>query len=70
MALGYSSAAYHNGTNTFYYRNTTHTNFGYETFTAMGSGMETYIKNRWPNSDLEMMEYSIPQYIDNQPFSV
>jgi hypothetical protein len=68
--LGYFSASYHNGSNTYYSRNKTHTNFGYETFTAMGNGMETFIKNRWPNSDLEMMQYSVPKYIDKQPFSV
>ena len=70
MRLGYFSAAYHNGNTTYYNRDKTHTGFGYSTFTAIGNGMESRVNIVWPASDLEMMEYSIPQYIDEQPFSV
>ena len=69
-AAGYYSAAFHNNSYTYYGRNETHTNFGYETFTGMGNGMEEGVENCWPQSDLEMMEYSISKYIDKQPFSV
>ena len=67
---GYFGAAYHNGSYTYYHRDKTHTGFGYPVFTAMGNGMEDYVKEVWPASDLEMIEYSLPQYIDKQPFSV
>jgi len=67
---GYFAAAYHNGSNTYYGRDKTHVNFGYPTFTAMGNGMEEVVKSQWPASDLEMMQYSLPQYIDKQPFSI
>jgi len=70
MNLGYYSAAYHNGSYTYYKRDKTHTNFGYSTFQAMGSGMEKYFTKGWPYSDLELMEYSVQQYINEQPFSV
>ena len=66
----YFSAAYHNHSYGYYDRNLTHTQLGYDTFVGMGNGMETTVKTQWPQSDLEMMEYSVDQYINNQPFSV
>lgn len=68
--LGYHSAAYHNHTYTYYKRNITHPGFGYDTFMGMGNGMEAGVKKRWPESDLEMMQFTVSQYIDKQPFSV
>lgn len=68
---GYFSAAYHNGTYTYYSRNLTHTKFGYDTFTAFGNGLEKGVNTEgWPASALEMMEYTLPQYIDKEPFSI
>lgn len=66
----YFSAAYHNHLYTFYDRNKTHTYYGYDTFTGLGNGMEEGVKDQWPESDLEMMEYTVPLYIDKQPFSI
>ena len=66
----YFSAAYHNHDFEYYDRNLTHTQLGYSTFVGMGNGMEQYVKKQWPQSDLAMMEFSVDQYIDNQPFSV
>ncbi|MGI6013766.1 MAG: LTA synthase family protein [Oscillospiraceae bacterium] len=66
----YYSVAYHNGSYTYYDRNRTHENFGYSRFVGMGNGMEEGVTNQWPESDLEMMEYTVSQYIDQQPFSV
>lgn len=70
MEEGYFSRAYHNNVYTFYDRHKTHTNLGYEQFIGMGNGMEAGVKNSWPQSDLEMIDFTMPQYIDNQPFSV
>lgn len=70
MKEGYFSRAYHNNVYTFYDRHKTHTNLGYEEFIGMGNGMEGGVKNSWPQSDLEMFDYTLPQYIDQQPFSV
>lgn len=68
---GYFSAAYHDGTYTYYSRNLTHTKFGYDTFTAFGNGLENVMSNKvWPASDLEMMQGTISDYIGNQPFSI
>lgn len=68
---GYYSAAYHNGTYTYYSRNLTHEKLGYDSFTAFGNGLEKGVNTGyWPASDLEMFEYTIPQYIDKEPFSI
>lgn len=70
MEEGYFSRAYHNNVYTFYDRHKTHTNLGYEQFIGMGNGMEAGVKNSWPQSDLEMIDFTMPQFIDNQPFSI
>ena len=66
----YTSIAYHNHLASFYDRNKTHINFGYDEFIARGSGMEDAVKDVWPESDLEMFEFTVDQYIDKQPFSI
>lgn len=66
---GYSSAAYHNHVGTFYDRNKTHTQLGYDKYIALDFGLEG-ITRRFPESDLEMMDITVPQYIDDQPFSI
>lgn len=68
--LGYFSAAYHNHSYTYYDRNKTHPKLGYATFMGMGNGMEKGVKKQWPESDLEMMQFTVDQYIDKQPFSI
>ena len=70
QALDYFTAAYHNHSYTYYDRHETHTALGYSTFMGMGNGMEEGVKKQWPQSDLEMMEFTVDQYIDHQPFSV
>ncbi len=67
---GYFSAAYHNHLYNFYERDTTHTLYGYDTYMGMKNGMEAGVSDQWPESDLEMMEFTVSQYIDHQPFSV
>ena len=68
--LGYYSVAYHNHTFTYYERHKTHEDFGYDKFIGMGNGMEDGVKEGWPESDKEMMDFTVPQYIDKQPFSI
>lgn len=69
--LGYSSHAYHDGTVDYYSRNTTHTLFGYDEYIAIGNGMEEGIDiTLWPESDREMMEFTLPKYIGEEHFSV
>lgn len=68
--LGYHSAAYHNHLYTYYERHETHQKMGYETFMGLKNGMEKGVKDQWPESDLEMMDFTVPLYIDKQPFSI
>ncbi len=66
----YFSAAYHNGLYDYYDRDKTHCNLGYSTMIGMGNGMEEGVTEVWPESDLEMIDFTVPQYIDKQPFSI
>ena len=66
--LGYTSTAYHNHLKDFYNRHKTHTKLGYDRFIARYGGLE--ITGSWPESDLEMMDVTVSQYIDQQPFSI
>ncbi|WAA12248.1 LTA synthase family protein [Fervidibacillus halotolerans] len=63
--LGYKTVAYHNHTYDYYRRDVSHPNMGYD-YKGVGNGLK--VKETWPESDLEMMEVTIPEYIDNEPF--
>lgn len=64
--LGYSTRAYHNGIYTYYDRNYSHPNMGY-TFKACYGGLNINC-GMWPQSDVEMIEASIPEYINDEHF--
>lgn len=64
--LGYTARAYHNHTYTYYHRDQTHPNMGYDYKGAKGGGLD--VKLTWPESDLEMMEKTIPEYIGDEKF--
>lgn len=66
--LGYTSICYHNGKYTYYDRNITHMNLGYDQFIAHGNGLEQ-IAGGYPN-DEDMISKTLDTYIDRQPFSV
>ena len=69
--LGYYGKAYHNNSYTYYSRNKTHSNLGYsDGFMGYGNGMEKYVKNLWPQSDLEMLQGTLPTYIDKEKFNI
>ncbi len=65
--LGYITKAYHNHTYTYYKRNVSHPNMGYD-YKGMGNGLEAFVKETWPESDLEMIEATAGEYIGSQPF--
>lgn len=67
--LGYYSVAYHNHNKDFYDRNKTHTKLGYDQFIAQYGGLEG-VDAVWPESDLQMIQSTVDDYIDQQPFSV
>ena len=64
--LDVDSYFYHNYKGNYYGRNKTHPNLGYSTCKFMGAGMKfTY---GWPSSDLEMMQQSVKDYVNNEQF--
>jgi phosphoglycerol transferase MdoB-like AlkP superfamily enzyme len=62
---GYLTLAYHNHTYDYYRRDISHPNLGYE-YKGLGNGLD--VAKTWPESDLEMMEKTIDEYIDQEPF--
>lgn len=63
--LGYTTKAYHNYLGSYYDRNISHPNMGYD-FSSMGDGYRTI--ESWPDSDHEMMKITLPEYIDEPKF--
>jgi phosphoglycerol transferase MdoB-like AlkP superfamily enzyme len=64
--LGYKTTAYHNHSGTYYSRNKSHPNLGYD-FYACKMGLNINCK-RWPESDLEMINATTKDYVNNAPF--
>lgn len=65
---GYWSACYHNNEGSFYDRNLTHPYLGYDKFISRDNGV--VVGSAWPMSDLEMMESTVPTFIDEPKFNV
>ncbi len=68
---GYYGMAFHNSDYTYYDRHKTHIKLGYSGgYMGVGNGLEELISPKWPASDLELMQETLPMYIDKQPFNV
>ena len=67
QALGYRTMAFHDYLYTYYDRNLSHPNMGYEYY-GVGNGLE--LEEVFPPSDLEMMEEIVPRFIDEEHFMV
>lgn len=77
---GVSPLAYHNNSLSYYDRHVTHPNLGYDFKAAKLGDLEEAewgdkifpMENpkRWPASDLEMMQGSLPQYLEQERFHV
>ncbi|MFH5837382.1 LTA synthase family protein [Proteiniclasticum sp. C24MP] len=63
--LGYKTMAYHNHTYDYYNRDISHPNLGYE-YKGLGNGLD--VRATWPESDLEMMELTTEEYMNDVPF--
>lgn len=63
--LGYTTRAFHDHTYTYYHRDRSHPNVGYD-YKGVGNGLE--VKKTWPESDLEMMQVTIPEYVNDEKF--
>ncbi|MDD3174416.1 MAG: LTA synthase family protein [Herbinix sp.] len=67
--LGVASKAYHDHTYTYYQRNETHPNLGY-IFKAKGNGLVLEHPNTWPESDVEMINSTVDEYVNEDQFHV
>lgn len=67
--LGVQSKAYHNHTYTYYDRDQTHPNLGY-IYKGVGNGLVLEHENVWPESDLEMINATVDEYISEDQFHV
>ena len=65
--MGYTTLAYHNHTYNYYKRDLSHPNMGY-IYKGLGNGLK--VKKQWPESDIEMMQVTIPEFIDEENFHV
>jgi len=67
--LGYSSNAYHNHTATYYERHKYIDTMGYNSYLAVGTGLEDRMNTKlWPNSDYEMVDVTTNDYINDDKF--
>ena len=66
---GYNSCAFHNGSYTYYRRDTTHENLGYSQYIASENGLAELCGETYPNDTL-MFEKTVPLFLDKQPFSI
>ncbi len=64
-ALGYNTYAYHDHTYDYYGRNYSHPNMGY-TYKGVGNGLD--MVQTWPESDLEMMQKTVDEWIGDEHF--
>lgn len=64
---GITSRAYHDNDYTYYGRDISYPAMGYH-YEGVGNGVD--VSAHWPQSDLEMMQDTIPDYIDDDLFHV
>lgn len=66
--LGYTTYAFHNGRYKYYDRHKSHPNMGY-TYMGCFNGLEKLMNcNKWPQSDLEMINATFDMYSNSERF--
>ena len=66
IAKGYGAYAYHGHTYDYYNRDDYLQNLGYK-YRAYGKGLP--VKKTWPESDLEVMQLSVDDFVAKEPFT-
>ena len=66
--LGYNVNAYHNWTYTYYQRDKTMKTLGYDKYLGCGNGIQKEMSCKWLPSDVDLMNVSVPKYIDSENF--
>ena len=68
---GYDTFAYHDWSYTFQGRNKYLAQMGFTNFKGCNNGLEKMINCKWLPSDIEMIEKTVPEYIESEnPFAV
>jgi len=68
-SLGYTSQSYHNHSAKYYDRDKYLVGMGYDSYLARGTGLEERMDcSKWPNSDLEMINVTTEDYINDEKF--
>lgn len=68
-SLGYTSHAYHDHSATYYDRDEYLKGMGYDSYLARGTGLEERMDcSHWPNSDLDMINATVDDYINDDKF--
>lgn len=62
---GYTTFAYHNHTYDYYNRDISHPNLGYD-YKGVGNGL--VVQKTWPASDLEMIDVTTAEFVQDEPF--
>lgn len=66
--LGYLTLAFHDHTYSYYHRDVSHPNMGYDYY-GLGNGVD--VRETWPESDLEMIQKTSSKFIDTgDPFAI
>lgn len=63
--LGSKTVAYHNHYAEYYGRTESHPNLGY-VYKGLGTGLK--VKEQWPESDVEMIDVTTPEFIGQEPW--
>ncbi len=68
--LGYNAYAFHDWSYTYYKRNKTMPNLGFNNYVGCGNGMEKLMNcKQWPPSDLAMIDVTTDKYLsEDKPF--
>ncbi len=67
--LGYSTHAYHDHSAKYYDRDSYIRGMGYDSYLARGTGLENRMDcSHWPNSDLDMINATVDDYINDDKF--
>ena len=67
--LGYTTHAYHDHSAKYYDRDSYIRGMGYDSYLARGTGLENRMDcSHWPNSDLDMINVTVDDYINDDKF--
>lgn len=70
-SLGYYTHAFHDWTYTYYMRNVTMKTLGFDNYTGCRNGLEKKMNCKiWPPSDVEMIDATVNDYINEEHFAV